>query len=144
MIFGKASELAALESFFSVWVAPRIETIDWQGRSLTARYANEFIRLSEIVERTLTGAEELPDLYRQGRFNKALETFEKVLDADPKHPFAATNAGLCLEVLGRPREACVYYRKALEVSPDLEWTNRARERLLRLEGDDTDEGTFST
>ena len=56
--------------------------------------------------------------YTMGRFDEAIQEFEKAYDIDP-HPTLLFNIAILLEDLNRPGEAADMYRAALEAIPDL-------------------------
>ena len=112
---------------------PETELYLEAGHADSAR--DHFEKLLEIEPDDLAARYNLgAALYRMGEYAKALKAFENVLAADSKHPYAATSAGLCLELLGKPDEARRFYRQAIENSPDEAWTAKARERLDYLNG----------
>lgn len=48
----------------------------------------------------------------RGDLRVALETFERALDANPRHAEAWVNLGTCLYILDRPDDACIAYARA--------------------------------
>jgi len=53
----------------------------------------------------------------QGRFDKAIESYEKELATNPKAYRAAFNAAKLLQKTGRNPEAVAHFRKAVEIDP---------------------------
>ncbi len=81
--------LAELERAAALGPLPAVANLEWGG--LLARRR----RYAEAAERFRAGLEELPD-----------------------NPQLLTNLGLAMEALGRPAEAIVHYRRAMEVEPN--------------------------
>ena len=54
-------------------------------------------------------------LLRQGRIPEAWELLQRV--SNPDNPVTQTNLGLALTLMGRPDEACIHLKKAIEVDP---------------------------
>lgn len=65
-------------------------------------------------------------LYEQGRYQEAVESYDKALAIDPKYAAAWNNRGLALDNLGKHQEAVESYDKALALDPKLApaWYNR--------------------
>ena len=66
------------------------------------------------------------DLYNQGRYEEAIECYNKALEIDPDYGDAWNNKGIVLDDLGRYEEAIECYNKALEIDPDnaYVWNNK--------------------
>jgi tetratricopeptide (TPR) repeat protein len=56
--------------------------------------------------------------YQQGRYEEAIEYFDRVLIIDPNHVGALIINGLALDSLGRSEEAIEYYDTALDIDPN--------------------------
>lgn len=67
----------------------------------------------EISELTSAGLA----LMQQGKFQDALQYFDKILNIDPNEPIALGNKGAALTQLNRYEEALVFYNKALQIDP---------------------------
>jgi tetratricopeptide (TPR) repeat protein len=66
-------------------------------------------------------------LLRRGKYQEAIECFDKVLEIDPNHADALTNKagalnnmGVALQKQGWYQEAMNYYNKALKIIPDFD------------------------
>ena len=74
--------------------------------------------------------------YKQGEADKAIVEYEKVLEIDPKEPYALTNMGTIYEEKGERQKAITYYEKAIEAHPNHSMVQTAKKNLDRL----TEEG----
>ena len=70
--------------------------------------------------------------YRLEQYSEAVESLEMAIALNEKHPRAHTNLGLTYEATGNTTKAIEEYQKAVEVAPDKEYTNTARQRLEQL------------
>jgi tetratricopeptide (TPR) repeat protein len=61
-----------------------------------------------------------------GKYEEALECFEKALSLDPKHAIAWNNKGASLGILGKHEEALECFEKALSLDPKFAkaWNNK--------------------
>lgn len=90
--------------------------------------------LSGCTVRTITKEEkEVLEWYskgdafvNQGKYNEAIECYDKVLEIDPNHIIAWNNKGWALNELGRYSEAVACLDKALQLDPNLAvaWSNK--------------------
>ena len=66
-------------------------------------------------------------LYRRGKYELALDAFEKAIELKPDYADAWYNRGVTLAKLGRHEEALKAYDKAIELKPDFAeaWYNKA-------------------
>ena len=55
-----------------------------------------------------------------GKYQKALQSFNKALELDPNNVEAWYNKGRVLEDIGKDQEALKCFNKALELDPDFE------------------------
>jgi tetratricopeptide (TPR) repeat protein len=53
-----------------------------------------------------------------GKYNEAIEYYDKALQIDPKHAYPWNNKGNALNSLGKYEEAIKYIDKSLELNPD--------------------------
>ena len=94
-------------------------------------------RFSEVIRRTPDFAEgwnrRATAYYAQRRYRRSLADVAEVLTREPRHFGALAGRGLCLQALGRTREAIAAYRAALEINPHMDRI-RARLEALRDEG----------
>jgi len=51
------------------------------------------------------------------QYDDAVKTYERLLEATPRHPTASFNLGICYEKLGRWNEATTAFQNALTVDP---------------------------
>ncbi len=68
--------------------------------------------------------------YNLGRYEEAIEVFEKALEIEPNNWDVRLSHGLLLGILGRNEEAIASYDKALEITPDDEWIKTCRSSAL--------------
>ena len=52
-----------------------------------------------------------------GKYNEAIEYYDKALEIDPENAEALNNKGVALDDLGKYNEAIEYYDKVLEIDP---------------------------
>ena len=79
------------------------------------------------VRDAIEGGETLPELiwikahleFQLGRFEDALQGYEKVLETSPNHKAGVYNLALCLEKLQRFEDAAAAFRKAADLDPKL-------------------------
>jgi len=66
------------------------------------------------------------NLSHAGKYEEALEAYDKVLEVDPNNAKEWYNKGYCLSELGRYEEALEAYDKSLELDPKLKiaWDNK--------------------
>jgi tetratricopeptide (TPR) repeat protein len=66
------------------------------------------------------------NLGEQGRYQEAIEAYDKALKIDPQYKFAWLNKGWALNNLGRYQEAIEAYDKALKIDPKYKsaWNNK--------------------
>ena len=57
--------------------------------------------------------------YKQGNYQKALDTFTKAVDADPKNAEAHFFMGNSLALLGKKQEAIAEYEKSIQLAPNV-------------------------
>jgi tetratricopeptide (TPR) repeat protein len=58
------------------------------------------------------------DLSRQGKYQEAIEWYDKALAVDPNYIYALNGKGVALNNLGKNKEAIEYYDKALRIDPN--------------------------
>lgn len=68
-------------------------------------------------------------LKRDGKFDEAIEEYNKAIECAPGYPSPYYNLGILYMDRGDPRKAAYYFRKTLQVDPNFE---SAREKLKRL------------
>jgi tetratricopeptide (TPR) repeat protein len=77
--------------------------------------------------------------YKQGKFQEALQSFDRVLEIEPEHAGAWNGRGICLKELGRYEEAIQCFNKVIALNPTDEevYYNRgeALEKLGKTNGD---------
>lgn len=73
-------------------------------------------------------AEEM--LLEMGKYQEALESFDKFLELDPNDVDVLFVKGYSLMLLGKNQEALKCYEKALELDPDFEAAKKAKSDLL--------------
>ncbi len=56
-------------------------------------------------------------LKREGRLNKAIAVYQKILEANPNDPAIYNNIGNCYFMLGQKEDAMAMYKKAVEIKP---------------------------
>src|SRR5580692_7438174 len=54
------------------------------------------------------------------QYDDAVKTYERLLEAVPRHPTASFNLGICYEKLGRWNEATTAFQNALGIDPQRE------------------------
>jgi len=66
------------------------------------------------------------DLSEAGKYQEALECFEKAIEINPKEEIAWYNKGVALTNLGKHQEALECFEKAIEINPNYEkaWYNK--------------------
>ena len=57
--------------------------------------------------------------YKQGDYQKAMDTFNQAVDADPKNAEAHFFKGNCLALLGKKQEAIAEYDKSIQLAPNV-------------------------
>jgi CheY-like chemotaxis protein len=77
--------------------------------------------------------------YKHGKFQEALQSFDRVLEIEPDHAGAWNGRGICLKELGRYEEAIQCFNKVIAINPSDEevYYNRgeALEKLGKNNGD---------
>lgn len=73
-------------------------------------------------------------LEEEGRRELALRHYKRTLDSDPLFVDAHLNLALLYEKLGLPRLARTHWRRYLQILPDGNWADVARQRLSDAEG----------
>lgn len=74
-------------------------------------------------------------LYYLGRYQEAIECFERVVEMDPGSAIDYANIASSLNKLGHKREAVALYKMALELDPTLEFARKNLEIIKRELGD---------
>ncbi len=69
-------------------------------------------------------------LSAQGEYIGALESFQKVLDRQPRHDPSMYEIANIMIAAGQPNQALIFSTKALEIDPDNIWYKRQNGRLL--------------
>jgi tetratricopeptide (TPR) repeat protein len=66
------------------------------------------------------------DLYSLGRYDEAIECYDKALELNPQDADAWSGKGGCLMTMGRYEEAVNYYNTALEINPQhtMAWSGK--------------------
>ena len=82
-----------------------------RGIELNPNYASAYQWYGEMLGRELSG----PGMI--GRMAEALELSRKAVELDPLSPIINNDYGEVLENAGRPDEALVYFRKAVDIEP---------------------------
>src|SRR5580704_13335181 len=76
----------------------------------------------------IEAGEESPEIYAAKghiqfeleQYDDAVKTYERLLEAVPRHPTASFNLGICYEKLGRWNEATTSFQNALTIDPQRE------------------------
>lgn len=100
-------------------------------------------RLNEALSQLQTAQSYAPDhpilLYALGdvfmklkQYENAIAQFKQLIARDPQNNLVYTGLGLCYEGLGKKDEAKIQFQRAIEVAPEEQYTNIAREHLARL------------
>lgn len=76
-------------------------------------------------------ANEGEGLYNQGKYEEAIQAFDKAIEIEPQFAAAWNNKGVTLNRLGRYEEALQVYDKALEFDP--QFTKARNNKCLTLE-----------
>jgi tetratricopeptide (TPR) repeat protein len=58
------------------------------------------------------------DLYNQGKYDEAIQAYNKAIEIDPLDEVAWSNKGNALDDLGKHDEAIEAYDKAIEINPN--------------------------
>jgi tetratricopeptide (TPR) repeat protein len=104
-----------------------VGSLDWTYTQ-TTREAIVHSQQSQINNRRhLTSFNEGWRLYKQGRYEEAIQCFNKTLEINPQYTDAWINKGASLSNLGRYEEALQCFNKALEINPQhvLAWNDKA-------------------
>jgi tetratricopeptide (TPR) repeat protein len=66
------------------------------------------------------------DLYEHGRYQEAIDAYDKAIQLDPNYKWPWNNKGVALKDLGKNREAIDAYNKAIEIDPNFTevWNNK--------------------
>jgi len=94
----------------------------------------EYEKVISIVEMALE-INEVPELYniigrayyKLGDYLKAMEAFSRAIDLNPASAIDYANIGYCLKALNYLPVAQVYFKKALEIDPELNMAKRGLE-----------------
>jgi tetratricopeptide (TPR) repeat protein len=70
--------------------------------------------------------------YKLKQHSEATEPLEMAIALNENHPRAHTTLGLVYEATGKIEKAIEEYEKAIEVAPEEDYTNAARQRLSQL------------
>ncbi len=91
----------------------------------------EVAALKEAIEKdpkNLQALVRLANMYHDaGKFDQAIEYYQKALGVEPKDPNVHTDMGICLRELGRADEAIAQFRTSLQYQPEhwQSWLNLA-------------------
>lgn len=61
------------------------------------------------------------DLFNQGKYEEAIELYDKAIDIDSGFSKAWLSKGLALQNLGKKEEAIICYNKCIEINPRNSW-----------------------
>ncbi|HEM55625.1 MAG: hypothetical protein C0169_07960 [Thermodesulfobacterium geofontis] len=94
----------------------------------------EYMRVLSLIEMALE-IDELPELYnilgrayyKLGEYLKAMEAFLRAIDLNPASAIDYANIGYCLKAINYLPVAQIYFRKALEIDPELTMAKRGLE-----------------
>ncbi len=94
----------------------------------------EYEKVLSLVEMALE-IDELPELYnilgrayyRLGDYMKAMEAFSRAIDLNPASAIDYANIGYCLKAINYLPVAQIYFKKALEIDPELIMAKRGLE-----------------
>ena len=77
--------------------------------------------------------------YKHGKFQEALQSFDRVIEIEPGHAGAWNGRGICLKELGRYEEAIQCFNKVIAINPGDEEVHynrgEALEKLGKTNGD---------
>lgn len=79
--------------------------------------------------------------YKQGKFQEAIDCFDRVIEMEPGHYEAWNDKGICLKELGRYEEALQCFDRVLELNPKVTTTLYYKGETLEKLGKQT--GDFS-
>lgn len=96
--------------------------------------AMEMFRLATVIEPSHANAwYNLADLQMgAGKYAEALESLDRALRASPFFPDAVFNRAVCLERLGRARDAFEAWKMYVSLDPDGEASHTAMRRVMEL------------
>jgi Flp pilus assembly protein TadD len=72
-------------------------------------------------------------LMKLKRYEAAIAQFKQLLKREPENKLVYTSLGLCYEGMGVNVEAKIHFQKAIDIAPQEQYTNTAREHLARLQ-----------
>jgi tetratricopeptide (TPR) repeat protein len=76
-----------------------------------------------------------------GKYDEAIEYYDKAMEIDPKYVLVLNNIGSVLDKLGKYNEAIEYYDKAMEIDPKYVLVlNNKRLALEKLQSTKSEEG----
>lgn len=119
------------------WVLSRREGL----RAATHGVGRDFLKLMHIVrsskkspdaERAARWVKKGRLAYNERRYEAAEMAFREAILTDPAQAIAYTYLGHTLYKLGRPREAVVYWSKAVDVDPVSEAAQKARHKIAMM------------
>jgi predicted Zn-dependent protease len=70
--------------------------------------------------------------YKLNKYSEAIESLGMAIALNEGHPRAYTTLGLTYEAMGDTTKAIAAYEKAVEVAPEEDYTNTARQRLAQV------------
>src|SRR5688572_13420535 len=103
------------------------------------RHREAIATFSQVIERKPAFAEgwnkRATALFLAGEFRRSLADCDEVLKRNPRHFGALSGAGLNHLELDQPREALEWFRRALQVNPNMDSIEEQRRRLEQLPRD---------
>ena len=99
----------------------------------------EYEKVLNLVEIALE-IDEIPELYnilgrayyKLGNYLKAMEAFSRAIDLNPASAVDYANIGYCLKAINYLPVAQIYFKKALEIDPELTMAKRGLEYCERI------------
>ncbi|WP_038057115.1 YcaO-like family protein [Thermodesulfobacterium hydrogeniphilum] len=129
-----------LEAIFCYEKALQLSPPEADKIAIYTHIADTYFRMEEykkVIETVLKGLEieEIPELYnllgrayyRLGDYFQAMEAFLRATELAPASAIDYANVGYCLKAINQLSTAQIFFRKALELDPDLTMAKRGLE-----------------
>jgi tetratricopeptide (TPR) repeat protein len=71
------------------------------------------------------------DLGTEGKYDEAIQCYDKAIEIDPKHVYAWYNKGLALYYMGKYEEAIKCYDEAIKLAPEYTSAKTSKQEALR-------------